>query len=556
MTVSDRPERTHKLPCYLEDYIVGDFDLRKNYEKEIKKREAQKKKKKTLTTTSSSTRSFSSSSSSITTSSSSLKAKSTSTEKTTAKRREKAKLDTKKKKDSIKKSIRSSKSSSSSFFSSTSTAFTSSVVVTPYNDFKNPKYKVYTSPSEAKTKLLEKTPGNKMFSGREDATKWAISSLANTNNSRYGGLSINDLLTGCYYVPGNNHKLQSDSDHVPPVQICFSFDTTGSMYSYLDNLKFKLQTICQQLMNDIRGLEIAVICHGDYQDARGKYAISKLDFTTDIEQITSFVQSVERTSGYDTDECYEAVLKEAQAMSWVPVENTYTIRSLVVIGDASPHKPSEWFGIDWKEEAKKLFDDYHIKVHSVKCGNMFGSQEFYQTIASETGGSVYHLDNFEKTVEMFCGLIYREATEHNMMDPTMQAHINNAASGEVTLVKPTAVAPSSSSMDAMVDDDTVTPRSDDATSLGGYVVTDADILKIHNAIHSRDSTVTINGMTFGIQMNDSSCRYVRVDGVVYIEQNKEKKTKYAKMALEGKKITWICHSGNWGLIVDDSIQKR
>ena len=49
-------------------------------------------------------------------------------------------------------------------------------------------------------------------------------------------------------------------------------------------------------------------------------------------------------------------------------------------------------------------------------------------------------------------------------------------------------------------------------------------------------------------MNDGSCSFVRVHGVVYIEQNKEKKSKYAKMALCGKKITWICHSGNWGLI--------
>ena len=152
---------------------------------------------------------------------------------------------------------------------------------------------------------------------------------------------------------------------------------------------------------------------------------------------------------------------------------------------------------------------------------------------------------------MFCGLIYREATEHTLQDPTMLSHIVNATRNEITVVKPTT-------SDKMVDEDeSALPKTSDSSSLGDYVVTEADILNIHHAIHDRSvSEVTINGFVFKLQMNDSSCRFVRVDGVVYIEQNKEKKSKYAKMATEGKKITWICHSGNWGLIIDNTIQQR
>ncbi|EFC38673.1 predicted protein [Naegleria gruberi] len=520
---SSRPTRERRLPIHLEDYIVGELDLRKNYEKE------EKKKQKLL-----------------------LKKKAEISKKEQAEKRKKEAIEaTKKKKEAVKKSIR--KKPSSSYYTSSSTTISkrSSSAITPYTDYTNPKFKVFTSTSEARNKLIEKTPGNKILKGSDDASKWSMSKL--DTSIRYKSLNISDILSGCYYVPGNNHKLDTTgSDRVPAVQICFSFDTTGSMSSYLNNLKFKLQTICQQLMNDVRGLEIAIIAHGDYEDSKdnGSYCLYKLDFTTDIEQIISFVQSINSTSGYDGDECYEAVLLEAQSLSWVNVENTFTNRSLVVIGDADPHKSTEWFNIDWKQETSNLFDNHHVKIHSVRCGSSsWSTKDFYKTISEETGGSEYLLDTFEKTIEMFCGLIYREAADNIMMnDTTMQAHIDGAVSGEVTIVKPTM-----SSSDKMIDDG---EKSDDITSLGSYIVTDDDILKIHTAIHSTCTEVKINGIEFAIQMNESSCRFVRVDGVVYIEQNKEKKTKYAKMALEGKKLTWICHAGNWGLIIDDKIEKR
>ncbi|KAG2385537.1 hypothetical protein C9374_003352 [Naegleria lovaniensis] len=528
-------KRNIKLPSYLSDYIVGNFDLRKNYSPP-KSSSSSSVPKSTNSTPKRSTRGAS------------IKQTSkVSASQSTQKRTKQSNTVKKQKKEQLKNSIRNAAKPSSS----------SSAVktVNPYNDFSNPKFKVFTSTTEARNKLIEKTPGNKILKGSDDATKWALSSIP--SSCIYKGFTITDILNACYYVPGNNHKLDTaTSDRVPSVQICFSFDTTISMTSYINNMKFKLQTICQQLMNDIRGLEIALIAHGDYESCRdaGSYVMYKLDFTTDIEQIISFIQSLDKTNGHDYAEMYEGIIKEAQSLSWVSVDNSYTIRSLVVIGDAFPHKKDDCFKIDWKEEAQNLFDNYHVKIHAVKCGEkQKPGHEFYELVAQETGGTCYKLDNFEKTIEMFCGLIYREATEHNMMDPTMQAHIAGAASGEITVVKPTM---------RMEDEhhasSSTAPQIHDSSSFtDGYIVTDDDILKIHNAIHDTDQDhVCINNMSFQIQMNDSSCRYIRVDGVVYIEQNKEKKTKYAKMALEGKKITWICHSGNWGLIIDDKIEKR
>ncbi|EFC35819.1 predicted protein [Naegleria gruberi] len=90
----------------------------------------------------------------------------------------------------------------------------------------------------------------------------------------------------------------------------------------------------------------------------------------------------------------------------------------------------------------------------------------------------------------------------------------------------------------------------------GEELTDEELKTIHEAIHnSTISSVTIKGSEYEITTNDGACRFVRIGEIVYIEQNKDKKTKYAKMALEGRKITWITHKGKWGLIVDDEIKR-
>lgn len=75
------------------------------------------------------------------------------------------------------------------------------------------------------------------------------------------------------------------------------------------------------------------------------------------------------TGGGDWEECYELVLYEARTkLSWTPG----TQRSLVMIGDAIPHPPSysmNTLKLDWKKEAKQLYDSLGVKIYSVqvKC---------------------------------------------------------------------------------------------------------------------------------------------------------------------------------------------
>ena len=120
-----------------------------------------------------------------------------------------------------------------------------------------------------------------------------------------------------------------------PTEISFSFDTTGSMYACLAEVRLKLQQTITRLKSDIPGIKMAVIAHGDYCDSY-TYVTKICDFTDDVNKLCKFVKDVECTGGGDFDECYELVLREAHSkLSW----SKDSQKSLVVIGDATPHEP-------------------------------------------------------------------------------------------------------------------------------------------------------------------------------------------------------------------------
>lgn len=148
----------------------------------------------------------------------------------------------------------------------------------------------------------------------------------------------------------------STSTPLPPgglFEILFSFDTTGSMSSVIDEVKGRLQDMIQRLQADIPGIRFGVLAHGDYCDKDVFYLEKHIDLTRDIKQLCDFVSGVEGTGGGDPEECYELVLNLAGKFSWTPGSQ----KALVVIGDSEPHNPEYDLNVDnldWREEAKKL----------------------------------------------------------------------------------------------------------------------------------------------------------------------------------------------------------
>jgi len=64
-------------------------------------------------------------------------------------------------------------------------------------------------------------------------------------------------------------------------------------------------------------------------------------------------------------------------------------------------------------------------------------------------------------------------------------------------------------------------------------------LKIYNAIFEGKKSVEIDDIDYPIKKFSSGIKYVDLFGYRFIEQNRNKKSEWAKKAREGHKIMWI-----------------
>ena len=53
-----------------------------------------------------------------------------------------------------------------------------------------------------------------------------------------------------------------------------------------------------------------MFAHGDYQDKGTTYDTKWVDLSTDKKKICNFIKTVSSTCGFDSDECYELVLRQ------------------------------------------------------------------------------------------------------------------------------------------------------------------------------------------------------------------------------------------------------
>jgi hypothetical protein len=191
------------------------------------------------------------------------------------------------------------------------------------------------------------------------------------------------------------------------IDIAFSFDTTGSMYPCLQEVRNKLQEITTRLLKDIPNIRIAFIAHGDFCDQNESYVIKAQDFSTDQKTLLSFVKEVSKTGGGDAPEAYELVLRDAQSLSWDPNHS----KALIVIGDEIPH-PARYTDQDifWKDHVQKLAD-IGVAIYGVQALHNAHATPFYSEISTRTGGFHLHLRDFSLITEMFVAVCFRATSQ-------------------------------------------------------------------------------------------------------------------------------------------------
>lgn len=201
------------------------------------------------------------------------------------------------------------------------------------------------------------------------------------------------------------------------IDVLITFDTTGSMYPCLTQVRRSVKETVKQLFEDIDDLRIAIIAHGDYCDSGHPYVTKQLNFSRDVDRITKFITNVEPTHGGDAPECYELVLNEARTeLDWKSGRN----KVIVLIGDDVPHGPEErqnYKKINWRNELGLLLEA-GIKIYGVHCmpGIRRHSKPFYEEIAKKTGGFYLTLDQFSNITDLIMGICYKQDSDNAFVE--------------------------------------------------------------------------------------------------------------------------------------------
>lgn len=197
------------------------------------------------------------------------------------------------------------------------------------------------------------------------------------------------------------------------LEIVFNFDTTGSMYPCLDQIRRNLEHTIGSLFKEIPNLKIGLGANGDYCDRRSTYVTKQLDLTTDLYTLTQFARTVSRTGGGDAPEAYELVLHEAQTKyNW----SLNARKIIVLIADDVPHGPNyadNALRLDWKVEAKKLAD-MGIQVYTIQCLSRSHANSFYSELARIGNGYHLYLDQFTDIDSLVNAIVYRQVSQERV----------------------------------------------------------------------------------------------------------------------------------------------
>lgn len=217
------------------------------------------------------------------------------------------------------------------------------------------------------------------------------------------------------------------------LDMVIAFDTTGSMDSYIGQVKDHVSGLVPQLLKDNPNMRIGIVAFGDYCDMKSATvfgnAYQVLYPTNNEEDIISFVKNAESTNGGDSDEFYELVIKKITEETPWREDATKTV---LFIADANPHKVGYSCGnivqnaqIDWKEEARKAsekgiqFDT--ISIH----GSSYG---WYKELAHITDGIYTEFRSSQKTSDYIKTVAYARGGEATkaLFCATMDSFENDA----------------------------------------------------------------------------------------------------------------------------------
>jgi Mg-chelatase subunit ChlD len=185
------------------------------------------------------------------------------------------------------------------------------------------------------------------------------------------------------------------------LDIALMFDTTGSMYSFLEEVRRELSRLALEIHDSVPNARVGVIAYGDYCDA---YVTKVLDLTDNFTAVKDFVRSVEGTGGGDFPEAVEEALYRANQLNWRIGSN----RAAVLVGDAPPHGVEDSkHHYDYKAEANAL-GQKGVRIYATECGTNESTERVFRWLAAQTNGTYLKLENIRDLVDLLIGICMKE----------------------------------------------------------------------------------------------------------------------------------------------------
>ena len=220
------------------------------------------------------------------------------------------------------------------------------------------------------------------------------------------------------------------------LDMVIAFDTTGSMYSYIEAVKKHVIDLIPKLFAANPKLKVSIVAFGDYCDMRSKRdfgdAYQVIDLTDNENKLIKFVKEARNTGGGDSDEFYELVIKKiVEETSW----REGSTKSVLLIADANPHEIGYSLNniirnnkIDWREEAKKAAAK-GIKIDTMQCSI---GKTWYKELSRMTNGINLPFKTDSKTSQVIEAASYARGGEstRELFKATMDSAI---ASGDTEL---------------------------------------------------------------------------------------------------------------------------
>ncbi len=209
--------------------------------------------------------------------------------------------------------------------------------------------------------------------------------------SALGGYDDHPRADGNY---GFDHRQMLVDMVLPPVDLIFAIDTTGSMADDIASVKTAASQIIDAVASISPQFRVAVTEYKDfpvppYGDARDYPYRAVVPFSSDPDSIRSGLLSLKAGGGGDRPESVYWGLMHAIGTDGLTPWRDGVTKVIIVMGDAPPHDPEPFSGFTLKDVATAAFNVDPAIIHSVVIGNDPDAFAYFSRLADETKGKVF-----------------------------------------------------------------------------------------------------------------------------------------------------------------------